>query len=48
MGDGDLLCGADMALDIVQAEFLHLHGVTPQGGMDHLIFHPSSVSAHVG
>ena len=43
MGDGDLLCGVDWASDIVEAEFPHLHGVTPQGGMDYLLFHPSFI-----
>ena len=41
--DGDLPCGVDLASYIIEAEFLPLHRVTPQGGMDYLLFHPSLI-----
>ena len=47
-GDSDPLCSADWALDIIQAELLHLYGVDPWVGMDHLFHHPSSTWASVG
>ena len=33
-------CSADWAPDIIHAELLHLHGVNPQGEMDHLLSTP--------
>ena len=32
-GNGDLLCVVDWASDVIEAEFPHLHRVTPQRGM---------------